>query len=556
MILKQTKLNQPRFVIGPPGTGKTHIWILQKYLELYRKYGADKIILLSHTKVAKNELKKAIQELEEIKNNSVIQENENYFDYRISTIHAYCKKGGNKSVFDKKDDWPALCQAAPFLLLKKSAQITKDPMKYHPFFKCNSEAHGRGMKIIDHWNSSVDPHESYKPYNLKHMLRIKQIYEDFKNKRDTRTNLKRNLQDYCDMIDAFNRNPSDPEIDALIVDEAQDSSVPQLRALEKMARNVKDGNVYYVGDPNQTIFTFAGSNPDYFEKLSVTNKYKELETGLRCSVAINNYCKAIIVPVWRQYGYTRTWTPTEIEGNVYNLPNLIGSPGLNELIDKIKTSKESFLFTYRTEASKNWIIPFLEKNGFKYSHLGNNQHVSDAEINCHYTWPLFLKGETQSFDQLQSYWTHLKKENKLKDSRIFKKIRKKDYTFQEFVNLGYLDESLKDKEDFYQLVKIPKEEERRKKHDQRMIYIKTIINKYNLNQKSTIELGNFHQVKGLTRDNVIVDLTLTRAEPYFEQLYLYYVACSRGKHDLWILKTQKRRELGKKDEYIHQTNWR
>ena len=89
-----------------------------------------------------------------------------------------------------------------------------------------------------------------------------------------------------------------------------------------------------------------------------------------------------------------------------------------------------------------------------------------------------------------------------------------------------------------------------------MIYIKTIINKNNLNQKSTIELGNFHQVKGLTRDNVIVDRTLTRAEPYFEQLYLYYVACSRGKHDLWILKTQKRRELGKKDEYIHQTNWR
>ena len=144
----------------------------------------------------------------------------------------------------------------------------------------------------------------------------------------------------------------------------------------------------------------------------------------------------------------------------------------------------------------------------------------------------------------------------LKDARIFKKITKKNYTFQEFINLGYLDESLKDKEDFYQLVKIPKEEERRKKHDQRMIYIKTIINKNNLNQKSTIELGNFHQVKGLTRDNVIVDRTLTRAEPYFEQLYLYYVACSRGKHDLWILKTQKRRQLGKKDEYIHQTNWR
>ena len=29
------------------------------------------------------------------------------------------------------------------------------------------------------------------------------------------------------------------------------------------------------------------------------------------------------------------------------------------------------------------------------------------------------------------------------------------------------------------------------------------------NQKSKVEYGNFHEVKGITRDNVIVDLSLT-----------------------------------------------
>jgi superfamily I DNA/RNA helicase len=36
----------------------------------------------------------------------------------------------------------------------------------------------------------------------------------------------------------------------------------------KMAINVKDGNFYMVGDADQTIFEFAGSDPDYFHKLS------------------------------------------------------------------------------------------------------------------------------------------------------------------------------------------------------------------------------------------------------------------------------------------------
>ena len=543
MTLKQTQ-SKIRFVVGPPGTGKTHIWILEKYKELYKLYGADKLILLSHTNVATKELRAAIKNLDEIKNDPIIQEDvDDFLEKRIRTIHAYCKAAvkTRREVFSKKTDYPELLKVIPLMNLAKGAQKIIDPLKKHPVFRCISEAHGRGLTIAEHWNSTEAPLESYKPYNNHQIMDIKKAYEEWKKENF--------IQDYNDMIDNFNKSKNPHIIDALIVDEAQDSNVPQLTAIEKMSEHVKDGHLYFVGDPNQTIFKFSGSNPELFEKLART-PYKELEIGKRCSEAINEYCKRIIKPIWDHYDYKRVWTPTEVKGSVSMLPNLKGSQELSNLLNKINNSKESFLFTFRAEKSKQWLIPFLHKYGFKYSPVGGYQKVSDAELNSHYSWPLFLKDVPQSLDQIKAYWKHMDKEFKLKDSRIFKKMIDRDYTFQEFVNLGYLSSSIADTTDFYNVCKKVKGEIAQLKFREKIMYIRSVINNNNLNQKAKIEYGNFHTVKGITRDNVIIDLSITRPEPYFEQLYLAYVGCSRGRNDLWVLRTQTGRELGRKNEYV------
>ena len=54
---------KPKFVSGPPGTGKTHIFLTKKYQELLQQYDPERIIMLSHTKVAAEELKDAILDL-------------------------------------------------------------------------------------------------------------------------------------------------------------------------------------------------------------------------------------------------------------------------------------------------------------------------------------------------------------------------------------------------------------------------------------------------------------------------------------------------------------
>ena len=61
---------------------------------------------------------------------------------------------------------------------------------------------------------------------------------------------------------------------------------------------------------------------------------------------------------------------------------------------------------------------------------------------------------------------------------------------------------------------------------------------------SRVQYGNIHKVKGMTFDNVIVDLTRTRTEDYFTQLRLKYVAYSRGKFDCWTVASQGKYTLG------------
>ena len=50
-------MSKLRFMVGPPGTGKTSTFITSKYIELLKNYNYKKIIILSHTNVAADEIK-------------------------------------------------------------------------------------------------------------------------------------------------------------------------------------------------------------------------------------------------------------------------------------------------------------------------------------------------------------------------------------------------------------------------------------------------------------------------------------------------------------------
>ena len=101
---------KPRFVVGPPGTGKTHTFLLKKYKEFFKKYDPDKIVLISHTNVAVDQIVNAAMDVPEIKERGYRRK---FFQDRICTIHHYCKKKlERKEVFTEQDneDFKNLCR--------------------------------------------------------------------------------------------------------------------------------------------------------------------------------------------------------------------------------------------------------------------------------------------------------------------------------------------------------------------------------------------------------------------------------------------------------------
>ena len=60
-------LKIPNFIPGPPGTGKTHKWLKNKYADLLKTYPWDRIVILSHTNTAADEIIKAVNKLPELK---------------------------------------------------------------------------------------------------------------------------------------------------------------------------------------------------------------------------------------------------------------------------------------------------------------------------------------------------------------------------------------------------------------------------------------------------------------------------------------------------------
>jgi len=509
-------MKQPKFISGPPGTGKTSMFITQKYTELLKKYSYNRIIILSHTNVAADEIRDEILKLPEMQGVT-----KKAMKYNICTIHSYCKSRlvGRKEVFSYADHMNLTTIDSLFKLQRVTeSEFNADK---HKFYRYLADAHGRGNTLKEHWKTCDK--QVYKPYNLNSVEQMMPIY--FQYKKDN------HVCDYADMIQEFIDKAVEPDIDALIVDEAQ------RKALDKMATKTKE--YYFVGDADQTIFEFAGSDADYYHKLS--RDAEQLEQGHRCGKTINNLCKRIIRPIWDYYGYERTWKPTDVIGNHYHLPSLNKRcSAMTALLDKIKHTNETFLFTYRGTPSDSWVKKFFKQQGIEFAHVGNTAHVPKKELRCHKLWPDFCKGTPMSLKQIKDFWQYMGSKVIVhgRGEETFDEWVDREYTMDYMIYHKYLKESAGKERDFALI--------RKKTDPDRLIYIRKILNKGYDDGEVRVKYANIHTVKGLTFDNVIVDLTATRLEDYFTQLRLKYVAYSRGKFDCWTIASQGKYTLGVK----------
>jgi len=543
-------LKIPNFIPGPPGTGKTHKWLKNKYVDLLKTYPWDRIVILSHTNTAADEIIKAVNKLPELKNvpDTNLQD-------QICTIHSYFRAEYLNIKKYEREDHTVFCKENSGMnIVKKNTLWEK-----HPLYEFISHAHGKGydltsdVELEKYW--ALCERSRYQNYRLQGpggLLELKKKYDAYRH------NLEHKRISFVDMIDNFRFKSEVPnDIDVLIVDEAQDCSKPQINALQIAAINTKE--FIFIGDADQTIHEYAGSDPEYFYQLANTEEAKanELTEGLRCGQTINKICRNIIAPVWHEYGrYSeRTWTPTDVVGKSYYIPRLDqGCKAKDILINKILNTDETFLFTYRGNPTHKSINTFLQDNGIDYKTVSGGAHVSREHFSCFKNWKTFMNDKV-SKQQVKEYWKLMGskiKVNGLGDVDKLKSLRDKGWNMQELIDEGYLKPEVKQ---FETLSEVLNHEalSKNEKLISKIPYInKVLTSGMDTTKKPRVKHDTVHKVKGLTFDNIIVDLSVWRPEPRnFEPTRLAYVAYSRGKTDCWTIGSSGPYSLAK-----IQDNWR
>ena len=79
-------------------------------------------------------------------------------------------------------------------------------------------------------------------------------------------------------------------------------------------------------------------------------------------------------------------------------------------------------------------------------------------------------------------------------------------------------------------------------------YIRKIVNNNRDLEDKRVFVENIHTIKGKEFDNVVFDFTLTRQEESFSKKRMKFVACSRAKKTLWLIKSRNNLTFAGKED--------
>ena len=549
-------------IAGPPGTGKT-TKLVNIYYSHLKKYSPADIVVISHTNTAADHIRDRIQDpvsIQEYQKQTgheifpTIKNAKETLKYNVSTIHKFCKDRVEGQTF-LIDDYENLILRKPIFdkhTSSKNFTNVNALFSSHPFFKFMSMSKDNGKSVEAYYRSLTHEEKAELKYYLEEELEpMTEYYEDFKRSHKINGRVD-NILDFQDMIKKFYDNEDNESeklcsnIKVLMVDEAQDSSVIQRKAEQIMSKNVD--YFYKAGDPDQSIFEFAGADPHSFH-IEFAKPEIELEQGYRCPRVINEYCKKIIKDVWQEYNYERTWAPRKengsiVEGELNYLSDLSNDLMAHKLREKLLNTQEDFIFTYRGNEPKE-ILNYLIAIGMPFElpakdNLKFKTRYPSKEIKNQREFKELINGQTKSRAKIKSMMGSMAPEYTLKTIDDLERADKATFDIKWLVGNKFFVPGIVKTDDFQRVSN--------KNTLQIKDYIRKIVNNNRDLEDKRVFLENIHTIKGKEFDNVVFDFTLTRQEESFSKKRMKFVACSRAKKTLWLIRSRNNLTFAGKED--------
>lgn len=285
--------------------------------------------------------------------------------------------------------------------------------------------------------------------------------------------------DFTDMIEIFCNEGTCPHFDLLIVDEAQDLSSLQWRMVDKLVSNSKD--VYFAGDDDQAIYSWAGADLAYF--LSMDADREVLPVSYRLKSNVFDACQKVVRYIDDRY--PKDWSAHAEGGSVEFVSNL----------DHLDLSEGTWFLLARTNSLVRSLAKHLRTCGYAYmspTKKGMKSSVDTDVIRAVLTYENLRQGKRFSGDHLENVWGHLS--HKPTNAPIFSPDE--NYGLIDLCSTGF-DAS----KSWLDVMSVP---------DSVKMYIRMLRGHgESLTKTPRITVSTIHGVKGGEADNVVIAQKLT-----------------------------------------------
>lgn len=367
----------PIMVVAGAGSGKTKVLTYKIAYLIDKGFEPDKILALTFTNKAADEMKSRIKELVGSKSNVLWMGTFHSIFAKILRIEAkHLDYRANFSIYDTDDS----------LSLVQNIMINFN-IEYEAL-TANSVRH----RISYLKNHMIMPKE-FRKRHIKSFLdeKVAEIYEEYQQRL-----FANNSMDFDDLllkpIELFNRNERTHQkykksFDYILVDEFQDTNKAQYELVKMLVS--RSGNICVVGDDAQSIYSWRGANFKNildFEKDFPKHKIFKLEQNYRSTKVILQAASSVIKHNKEQIVKT-LWTENN-DGELITLVRCADEKDeafqiaryIKKETSKHKLSLNDFAVLYRTNAQSRALEDIFRREKLSYTILGGVEFHKRKEV--------------------------------------------------------------------------------------------------------------------------------------------------------------------------------
>lgn len=492
-------------IFGPPGTGKTTKLISIVQEEIKNGTSPEKIGFVSFSRKAAEEAKTRTIEKLGITDDRLVW---------FRTLHSLAFQWlgiSRKDVLYGSD----YTQLGKLLGLEFSANssinmsdgtlftLGKDGDAYLGLINM---ARVRGVSLEQQFSDTND-----RRLNFQQALKVDQALKDYK-----RVMRKR---DFVDMIQDFINQGEGPNLDLLIVDEAQDL-VPMQWEMVKKVLVPRAKKVFYAGDDDQCIYSWMGVDVKDFLNSS-PNKII-LDKSYRVPLSVHEIAEDMVKRIGIRQN--KVWQPTTKQGAViwhYDIMDV-----------DLRTGE--WLILGRTNYITNKIANKLKESGYLFWKEGSGWSISLNVLNGIEVWNRICKNQKLSLSEWKNF-------SKITQPHVFTKHGKKVLNSLDPEKLFSIDHmvdclTVSAETHWNQVIKVSEKE---------LTYINSVRKSGEKiwSGSPRIKISTIHKAKGGEADNVLLMLESSKAcaesPDQDSEIRTFYVGATRAKKQLHIVDSNK-----------------